>query len=134
MTSIKITQQSDFWGSMASGLCLAHCLATPLLFAAHTGHVHGHHNHPFWWGLIDLLFIGISFIAVFWSTKYSSRQWMKWALWISWTMLASLILNEKLEMVPVVEELIYVPSIALVALHLYNRRYCRCGDQGCCAR
>ncbi|QLG44918.1 MerC domain-containing protein [Costertonia aggregata] len=130
--SLKFSARSDIWGSLASSLCLVHCLATPLLFAVHAGHVHGHHTHPFWWGLIDLFFIAISFMAVYWSTKNTSKNWMKWVLWISWTFLAFIILNEKLEWVPLAEALIYIPSIALVVFHLYNRKYCQCGGSECC--
>ena len=133
ISTIKIRSISDLLGSTASTLCLTHCLVTPFLFAAHTGHVHGHHTHPFWWGLIDIFFIGVSLLAVYWSTKNSSKRWMKFALWISWAMLAFIILNEKMELVPIAEALIYIPSIALVVLHLYNRRYCQCGNEMCCS-
>ncbi|AWX45992.1 hypothetical protein HME9304_03024 [Flagellimonas maritima] len=131
--SLKFSAQSDTWGSFASSLCLVHCLATPFLFAAHTGHVQGHHSSPFWWGFLDILFIIISLLAVFWSVRNTSKYWMKFALWVSWIFLATVILNEKLELVLLAEEIIYVPSLALVVLHLYNRKYCQCGNNGCCA-
>ena len=131
--TIDFNAKSDIVGSAASTLCLAHCLATPLLFAAHTGHVHGHSSHPVWWGILDLLFIGISLMAVYWSTKNTSKRWMRYALWFSWVLLAFVILNEKLGMVHLIEEMIYVPSVALVGFHLYNRKYCQCGNEDCCA-
>lgn len=130
--SIALTKLSDVWGSVASSLCLAHCLATPFLFAAHTGHVHGHHSSPDWWGFLDLLFIAISFMAVFYSVKNTSKNWMKFALWISWVLLAGIIVNEKIQWLELAEALIYVPSIALVVLHLYNRNYCLCKNDKCC--
>lgn len=133
-TSIQWIKQSDVWGSMASSLCLAHCLATPFLFAAHTGHVHGHHSSPLWWGFLDIVFIVISFMAVFWSVKNTSKKWMKPALWSFWALLAGIILNEKLQFIALAEALIYVPSIALVILHLYNRRYCQCRTENCCTK
>lgn len=133
MNNLKIAAKSDFVGTIASGMCLAHCVATPFLFAAHTAHVQGHHSHPFWWGLIDLLFIAISFLAVFWSARNTSKYWMKFALWVSWTLLAMAILNEKLQLIPIIEAFIYIPSSALVLLHLYNRKYCKC-EKDCCAR
>ncbi len=131
--SIEFNQRSDVWGAVASALCLVHCLASPFLFVAHTGHVHGHHSHPFWWGLLDVLFIIISFLAVFWSVKNTSRNWMKYALWTSWALLTASILNEKLQLVPLAEAFTYIPSIALVALHLYNRKYCKCREEDCCS-
>ena len=130
--AIQINRNSDILGSTASTLCLLHCLATPLLFAAHTGHVHGHHSHPFWWGMLDLVFIAISFMAVFWSVRNTSRSWMKYALWLSWVFLAFVIVNEKLGVIHLVEEIIYLPSLALVVLHLYNRKYCKCANEECC--
>ncbi|MEM9025186.1 MAG: MerC domain-containing protein, partial [Bacteroidota bacterium] len=47
----------DMFGAVASGLCLIHCLATPFLFVAGAG-AHAHHpESPFWWGLIDVVFL-----------------------------------------------------------------------------
>lgn len=128
----KLSYYPNVLGSFASGLCLVHCVATPFLFAAHTGHVHGHHSHPFWWGIIDLLFMAISFLAVFLSVRNTSKYWMKFMLWISWALLALIIVNEKLELVLLAEVLIYIPSIALIVLHLYNRKYCQCENEDCC--
>lgn len=130
--SIQLIKQSDLWGSTASALCLAHCLSTPFLFAVHASSIHGNTNSPVWWGVLDILFIAISFLAVFWSVKNTSKNWMKYALWISWTLLSAIIINEKIHVVALAEALIYVPSIALVVLHLYNRSYCQCADKSCC--
>ncbi len=129
---ISLKYRSDILGSAASALCLAHCVATPFLFVAHSGHVHGHHTHPFWWGILDLFFIAISFIAVYWSVMNTSKNWMRYAMWVSWGALAFVILNEKIGAIHLVEEMIYIPSLALVGLHLYNRKYCRCDDENCC--
>jgi len=131
--------KSDLLGSLASSICLIHCLATPLLFVAHLGeaghhHHDGHHHHgasPFWWQMIDIAFLVVSLGAVYWSAKNSSRKWMKIALFISWAFLAIVLLNEKIALFHWVEELIYIPSLALIGLHLYNRRYCQCGNDEC---
>jgi len=126
---------SDTWGALASGLCLIHCLATPFIFAAHAGaaaHDH-HHESPFWWGLIDSVLLVVSFLAVVWSARNSSRQWVKVALFLSWAVLAGIILNEKFGWLHLPEALIYLPAVSLVGLHLYNRRYCQCEDETCCA-
>lgn len=133
--------KSDLLGSLASGICLIHCLATPFLFMAHLevghmhdahGHEHGHHHgaSPFWWQMIDVAFLAISFLAVFWSAKNSTKQWMKIALYASWAFLAMVIINEKLALFHWVEEIIYLPTLALIGLHLYNRRYC-CENDDC---
>lgn len=132
MITNQLHTRSDLYGSLASGLCLVHCLATPVLFAAHTGHVHGHHNSPVWWGAIDILFIIISLAAVYWSARNTSKKWMEVALWICWALLAFVILNEKFEWIHLSEAAIYFPSLLLVGLHLYNRKYCQCKDETCC--
>ena len=129
---LKLSSYPNLWGSLASGLCLAHCVVTPFLFAAHTGHVQGHHAHPEWWGFIDLMFLVISFLAIFWSVRNTSKYWMKLSLWVSWALLTMIILNEKLTLVPISETFIYIPSIALIVLHLYNRKYCKCKEEDCC--
>ena len=128
----RFNRKSDILGSTASSLCLAHCLATPFLFAVHSGHVHGHHTHPIWWGLLDILFIGISLIAVYWSAKNTSKQWMRYALWVSWGFLSFVVVNEKVGIFYFIEEIIYFPSISLIVLHLYNRKYCQCTNKDCC--
>ncbi len=128
----NLKPRANILGVAASSLCLVHCLATPLLFTIHTGQLHHSHSHPFWWGLIDIFFIFISLFAVHWSTKNTSKNGMKYALWISWVFLATIIINEKLEILEIKEELIYLPSISLVLLHLYNRTYCQCVDDNCC--
>ena len=130
--SLRIKKQANIWGAAASTLCLIHCLATPFLFAAHTVHLHENYGSPSWWGLLDVVFITISFLAVFWSVRNTSKKWMKWALWLSWAMLAGILLNEKLLWVPIAEEIFYAPSVALVVLHLYNRKFCQCENGRCC--
>jgi len=130
--AINYNFRSDILGSAASSLCLIHCLATPFLFIAHTGHVQGHHAYPLWWGVLDLFLIGISFIAIYWSAKNTSKKWMRYALWFSWGFLAFVIINEKIDAVHLAETIVYIPSIALIVLHLYNRRYCQCQDETCC--
>jgi len=130
--AINYKFKSDILGSAASSLCLIHCLVTPFLFMAHTSHVQGHHTYPLWWGVLDIFFIGVSFIAVCWSAKNTSKKWMRYALWFSWGFLAFVIINEKISIVHLAETMIYIPSIALVVLHLYNRKYCQCRDETCC--
>ncbi|GAA3514392.1 hypothetical protein GCM10022393_30410 [Aquimarina addita] len=132
MNILQLRLKSDLIGALASVLCLVHCIATPLLFMAQAGMVENGEAHPKWWGVLDMIFLGISFIAIWWSVKTTSKNWMRNALWISWAVLASIILNEKMSLFPVVEQAIYVPSTILVLLHLYNRKYCNCREGQCC--
>ncbi|HAS47513.1 MAG TPA: MerC domain-containing protein [Microscillaceae bacterium] len=133
---IQRPRKSDLVGASASTLCLIHCVATPFLFVAeasvaHHHHGHGHGHTPLWWGLIDIFFIIISFVAVYFSAKTTSKNWVKYALFASWAFLTFIILNEKLEGIHLAEEWVYLPALSLVGLHLYNRRYCQCEDDGC---
>ncbi|WP_299765368.1 MerC domain-containing protein [uncultured Dokdonia sp.] len=130
--AFNLKPKANILGIAASSFCLVHCLATPFLFVTHAGHVHGHHSHPFWWGILDSLFIVISLFAVYWSAKNTSKNWMKYALWISWVLLSFVILNEKVGLIHLMEEAIYVPSLLLILLHLYNRKYCQCANDQCC--
>ncbi|RNC86397.1 MAG: MerC domain-containing protein [Winogradskyella sp.] len=124
---------SDYIGAIASTLCLIHCLATPFIFLAHSS-VHHNHGHasPLWWKAFDVVFVCISFIAVFWSTRHSTNKNIKYALWASWFVLCFIIMNEHFSILAIPESAIYIPAIALVILHLYNKKYCQCNDESCC--
>ncbi|MDO6759511.1 MerC domain-containing protein [Tamlana sp. 2_MG-2023] len=130
---IVLKQKSDSIGAIASALCLIHCVATPVIFIAQSCAVAcSHENTPTWWGLIDYFFLIISFFAVYRSTQTTSKNWMKTALWLSLLALFMVILNEKMAWFHLVEQIIYLPAIALITLHLYNRKYCQCQSDKCC--
>ncbi len=127
--------KSDLLGGLTSSLCLVHCLLTPFLFVAQAG-ISGHHHHakgPWWWGGIDVLFLVLSLAAVYWSVQKTSKQWLKYAFVVSWLALSLVIFNEKIEGFHLPEEVIYLPTLGLIFLHLYNRKYCQCTDERCCA-
>ncbi|MEL6694931.1 MAG: MerC domain-containing protein [Bacteroidota bacterium] len=135
---LKNSRTSDILGASASTLCLIHCLATPLLFVAQAEAVHHEHDHahhhaagPSWWGMIDIALLFVSLAAVYWTIKNTSKQWMKIAISASWVILAMIILNEKFELLHIAEAWIYAPTVSLVLLHLYNRKYCQCEDEDC---
>lgn len=139
MSNIEIeqnTSKSDIIGAFASTLCLIHCVATPFIFVAgatSTGlHHHHHGDSPFWWSMIDIIFIVISFFAVYFSVKQSSKNWVKIALVASWFLLTAFILNEKFEVVHLAEFWVYIFALTLVGLHLYNRKYCHCKTDEAC--
>ncbi|WP_020533203.1 MerC domain-containing protein [Flexithrix dorotheae] len=128
----KINEKPDIFGSLISGLCLVHCLATPFLFVAHaTISDHGH-NSPSWWSSLDIIFLGLSFIAIYQSGEKTSKLWVKYALYVSWFILFFILMNEKLELFHWAEEVIYLPTASLIIFHLYNRKYCKCADDQCC--
>ncbi len=129
---VHLRNKSDIIGVFASTLCFMHCLATPFLFVARAGLATGGALHPWWWGTFDILFLVISFSAVYWSAKNTSKRWLAYAFWGLWTLLALLVVSEKMEIGHLEEKLIYLPTIGLVLLHFYNRSYCRCEDDNCC--
>lgn len=130
---IQIKQKPDLLGTYASSLCLIHCLATPFVFIAQTGVAACCTTTPEWWKFLDFIFLVISFFAIYWSTKTTTITWVKPMLWVSWFALLIVILNEKLAMFPLAEWVIYVPALALIILHLYNRKHCKCKIDTCCA-
>jgi hypothetical protein len=130
---ILIKQKPDSIGVIASTLCLIHCIATPLIFIAQSCSFTHYNSVPTWWGYIDYLFLIISFFAVYRSTKITSLKWIKPALWLSFMLLLVVVLNEKNAWFGLNESFIYVPAISLIALHLYNKKYCQCNQNKCCA-
>lgn len=126
----------DFMGMLASGLCAIHCAATPLFFAAQPlvheaiseagHHEHGHdHGHGIW-GSLDLIFVVLSLIAVYYAAKASRNTKTRAWLWGGWGVFAAGLLMEHLGMVG---WLMYVGSAILVVTHLVNFRQCRVSSQ-----
>jgi hypothetical protein len=124
--------KSDILGMLASSLCLLHCTLTPFIFITQAQLSHHHGATPFWWKVLDYAFLIFSFVAVYWSTRNTSKQWIKVAFWIAWAFLFVVLMNEKVQLLPIPEFAIYFPSIGLVFLHFYNQRYCQCKDEECC--
>lgn len=124
--------KGDYLGAVAGFLCLIHCVATPFLFIAKSCASTCCTDTPVWWQLIDYLFLIISFFAIYQSTKTTQKPWVKVALWICWTALSLIILNEQVQVIYLAKEIIYIPSILIVVLHLYNLKYCQCAKTECC--
>ncbi|WP_299665834.1 MerC domain-containing protein [uncultured Polaribacter sp.] len=131
---IILKQKSDILGTFASSLCLVHCIATPFIFVAQTSLATCCKTTANWWGFIDIFFLTISFYAIYWSTKSTTVKWIQFALWLSWCLLTIIIVNEKLALFSIPEIAIYFPAFALVILHLYNRKYCKCNVDKCCVK
>lgn len=131
--SLRNFKNTDYLGAISSFLCLIHCVATPFLFAAHAYATSGHGvDAPEWWSWLNYGFLLISFVAVYFSVQNTSKSWMKYALYGSWVVLSLLILNEEYEIYHIPEIINYIPALALIVLHLYNRKYCMCGEE--CAK
>ncbi|WP_335974521.1 MerC domain-containing protein [Gaetbulibacter jejuensis] len=127
-----ILQKPDTVGALASTLCLLHCIATPLLFIVHSCAAGGCASSPFWWKSLDFVFLAISLIAVKRSTQNTSKPFMKPLLWISWSCLFFLIINERLLWVSFPESLMHISAVSLAVLHIYNLKYCLCKTDKCC--
>jgi len=127
-----LTKNHDQIGILSSTLCLIHCLATPFVFVAKSCTATCCKETPLWWMFIDFLFLAISFIAVFWSSKNTTKNWIRVSLWVSWTLLLMVILNEHLTLFNLPKTAIYFPAFSLVILHFTNRYYCKCNNDDCC--
>jgi hypothetical protein len=88
-------------------------------------------SSPLWWSFIDYGFLIISAYMVFLSAKKSSKNWVKYGLWITWVLLLIVIANERMGLFNMMNEIVYVPAFGLVGLHLYNRKYCKCENSQC---
>jgi len=119
-------KKPDSIGVMASGLCLIHCLATPFLFMAKTCVVSCCGSAPIWWVLVDYLFLFVSFFAVYWSTLSTPNRVVKFALWLNWFLLSFVLINEQMQWVSISRYAVHLPAFALISLHVYNIKYCRC--------
>ncbi|EDP70178.1 hypothetical protein FBALC1_11612 [Flavobacteriales bacterium ALC-1] len=128
----RLTLNTDILGAGASTLCLIHCAATPFLFVAKACSVTCCSDTPAWWQTVDYFFIVVSFTAIYFTTKHATKNWLRLALWSSWTLLLFAIVNETFQVILLSELFIYVPAIAIVVLHLYNLKYCKCADDTCC--
>jgi hypothetical protein len=129
---ILIKQRTDLTGAIASTMCLIHCIATPFIFIAQSSSMICCASVPVWWRSIDYFFLVISFFAVYRSTQTTASYWMKPFLWLSWSVLFIIIMNEKITWFPLNEQAIYFPAFALIGLHLYNKKYCPCNTTKCC--
>ena len=109
---ISVKQNADTFGAFASTLCLIHCVATPFVFIAQSCTKTCCSATPVWWQSVDYLFLGISFLAIKKSTKETSSNWMKPALWLSWGLLLLIILNESTAWMPLHDNAIYFQVIS----------------------
>ncbi len=127
MIQIQRLRMPDTIGAATSGLCALHCMATPFIFLAKAGSVYV----PEWYHMIDYVFIVISFGAIYLTLKTTVKNWMKIALWSTWSVLLLAILNETFEVKHLPEASVYVPALIIAVLHIYNQKYCKCKDDCC---
>lgn len=123
----------DMIGAMVSALCGIHCLAAPFIFLAKAGTSTVHIETPFWYQSIDYLFIVISFVTIYLATKTTTKNWVRIALWSTWSVLLVAIINESFEFLHLGEAAVYIPALIIAGLHFYNQKYCKC-TAACCTQ
>lgn len=124
---------SDILGALSSTLCMIHCLLTPALFAVQATSLSCSEISPFWWKLIDLMFLIVSLVAVIYTTKNTTLKYMPILMYVSWGLLALIVINGLVNLFHIPHLLLYIPALVLVGLHFYNRKYCKCNKDSCCA-
>jgi len=127
----RLKFQSDTIGVFASGLCMAHCIATPFFFIASACSLSCCSSSPIWWHWLDYFFLTISFIAIIQATKSTTKDWVKFGLWISWLGLFFTIINITFNWIQLAPNVKFIPGFMLVVLHVYNMKYCQC-EEDCC--
>jgi len=127
-----ININSDHIGVTASSICMLHCYFTPLLFLSQATSVTFTQEIPFLWQSLNYLFLLISFLAIYYTAKNSSKLSVKVLLVSTWLILSCLIINEFFEIISIPELYTYAAATSLAGLHVYNLKYCRCDDDNCC--
>ena len=128
----SIIYKPDSIGSIASILCLIHCIATPFIFITQACTMSCCAGTPTWWQSMDYIFVVISFFAILRSTQTSSNKTIKIALWITWFLFFISIMNKAIQLLYINQNFTYATGITLALLHLYNLKYCQCDNDKCC--
>lgn len=129
-----VKMKADALGIVAGITCLVHCTVSPFLFLARTcmAACCSGSDIPFWWQWIDYLFVMISFGAIYYATRNTTKKWIRNALWFSWVILLFTITNETFELIALPDVFIFFPALSIIVLHFYNRKYINaCGTENC---
>jgi hypothetical protein len=105
-------RSADVVGLTNALLCMAHCLAVPVLVASGAAFV----AHP----AVELLFIGLAAWAVWSATRYRGPHPLRWTLWTLWVVFSIALLLEHVH--PLMEWLGLGASLAMVVAHGLNLR------------
>lgn len=131
--TVKNNFSADNIGMASSSLCLVHCIATPFFFIAQACTLSCCADSPVWWKAIDFLFLVVSFVAVFFAAKNSSKSWVRVTFYVLFGLLGFFIINEHAGSLQLHRIMLYIPAFLLFALHLYNKKYCQCKND-CCTK
>ena len=75
---------SDVIGILSGSLCLIHCIVTPVIFMSQLFSTAYGNEAPLWWGTVDILFLIISFIAIYYTVTNTNRKWVTYMCWTCW--------------------------------------------------
>lgn len=135
LNSINISIKNikvDSLGALVSGLCMLHCLATPIFFIASACSAACCNFAPTWWQSLDYIFLVISLFALIQASRNSNSLLVPWGLLASWLGLCFFILNAKFGWISVHQNIKFIPAFLLIGFHLYNMKYCQCESNECC--
>lgn len=107
--------RSDLIGIASAALCTVHCLAAPLvllLFAASD-----------FWHTLSYVFLGISFVAVYFATKHTHDKKISLLIWGSFALLTISVLLE--HQIHAMHYVGYLASAGLIWGHSQNIKQCK---------
>lgn len=117
----KKTYISDRVGIAASAVCMVHCLIFPLMVLLRVPLSEWLHE---FWHTLDYVFLAVSFLAVYFSSKSTPKFWMKYFLWTSFFALGASVTLKHHE--TVFEALAVGSALLLITAHLINIRQLSC--------
>jgi len=110
----KINSVFDFTGIASAGICLVHCIATPILIALGASIF-----NEDW---ILYVFLILSFMSAFQATQNVINKKITIAIWASfWGFLFSSLLHDSSRIFLYISHLC---SLSLIICHIANIRYC----------
>lgn len=121
----------DDIGMASSTLCFIHCIATPFIFIAQACSMSCCKDSPLWWKSLDFLFLVISFIAVYFAGKTTTKSWVKIGLYVLFSSFALLTINHHIDWVSLPMQINYTLAAMLFTLHLYNKKQSPCCENTC---
>ena len=132
---MRITlKNSDNLGVLSSTLCFIHCLTTPFVYISFAGLFDQNEYLSFSWKGLNAIFIILSLLAVYRSTKKTTSKIVKPVFWLSWGFLFFVLFNEEVKFIELPELVSYLSALNLAGIHVYNLKFCGCRDENCCTK
>ncbi len=120
----KVKYYYDYLGIASSGICLVHCLATPILMLVQAYYktdlsVSDQEGLRY----LDYLFVAICFVAVYYTTQDVISSPISTVFWLFFGAFAiSILFEDDFQYLNFVG---YFSSVALIITHLINIRNCK---------